>query len=260
MPTLFDPLKLGALELPNRILMAPLTRSRATPDTRVPTPLQAEYYRQRAGAGLIISEATSVSPMGVGYTATPGQGRGFGLASMECYETHIAVVCEVSGTAEGVKLERINVCADCGVAVHPDQVVPRGRRLLVLPEVERRVAGERDDFLDPDMPHRVEPLRRELVAQPAERIAGLVLGVRHIGGQQRPEDLAAFLPGLELAGDVDHFGRKEQLENIGILAVPKRPEQRGGREFFLLVDMDVDHVVDIDRELNPRAPERNDPS
>jgi len=45
MPTLFDPMNLGALKLPNRILMAPLTRSRATPDARVPTPLQAEYYR-----------------------------------------------------------------------------------------------------------------------------------------------------------------------------------------------------------------------
>src|ERR1700733_3028580 len=72
MPSLFDPLKLGALELPNRIIMAPLTRSRATPDGRVPTRLQADYYRQRATAGLIISEATSVSAMGVGYAATPG--------------------------------------------------------------------------------------------------------------------------------------------------------------------------------------------
>ena len=72
MPNLFDPLKLGALQLPNRILMAPLTRSRATPDARVPTPLQLDYYVQRASAGLIFSEATSVTPMGVGYAATPG--------------------------------------------------------------------------------------------------------------------------------------------------------------------------------------------
>jgi 2,4-dienoyl-CoA reductase-like NADH-dependent reductase (Old Yellow Enzyme family) len=72
MPTLFDPLKMGALSLPNRILMAPLTRSRATPDDRVPTQLQADYYRQRASAGLIFSEATSVTPRGVGYAATPG--------------------------------------------------------------------------------------------------------------------------------------------------------------------------------------------
>src|ERR1700710_2097476 len=72
MPTLFDPLKLGAIPLPNRIILAPLTRSRAVPDTRVPVPLMAEYYVQRASAGLIISEATSVSAMGVGYAATPG--------------------------------------------------------------------------------------------------------------------------------------------------------------------------------------------
>jgi len=72
MPSLFDPLKLGAIQLPNRILMAPLTRSRATPDGRVPTDLQREYYVQRASAGLIFSEATSVSAMGVGYAATPG--------------------------------------------------------------------------------------------------------------------------------------------------------------------------------------------
>jgi 2,4-dienoyl-CoA reductase-like NADH-dependent reductase (Old Yellow Enzyme family) len=72
MPTLFDSLKVGALTLPNRIVMAPLTRSRAHPDTRVPSDLAVTYYTQRASAGLIITEATSVSPMGVGYRATPG--------------------------------------------------------------------------------------------------------------------------------------------------------------------------------------------
>jgi 2,4-dienoyl-CoA reductase-like NADH-dependent reductase (Old Yellow Enzyme family) len=72
MPTLFDPLTVGALRLPNRIVMSPLTRSRATPDGRVPVPLMAEYYAQRASAGLNISEATAVDPMGVGYAATPG--------------------------------------------------------------------------------------------------------------------------------------------------------------------------------------------
>jgi 2,4-dienoyl-CoA reductase-like NADH-dependent reductase (Old Yellow Enzyme family) len=72
MPTLFDPLKAGALTLPNRIIMAPLTRSRATADARIPTDLAVEYYRQRADAGLIFTEATSVTPRGVGYAATPG--------------------------------------------------------------------------------------------------------------------------------------------------------------------------------------------
>jgi 2,4-dienoyl-CoA reductase-like NADH-dependent reductase (Old Yellow Enzyme family) len=71
MPSLFDPLKVGDLTLPNRILMAPLTRSRAG-SSRVPNELMAQYYRQRASAGLIVSEATSVTPMGVGYAGTPG--------------------------------------------------------------------------------------------------------------------------------------------------------------------------------------------
>jgi 2,4-dienoyl-CoA reductase-like NADH-dependent reductase (Old Yellow Enzyme family) len=71
MPSLFDPIRLGDLDLPNRILMAPLTRARATAD-RVPTPLMRDYYVQRASAGLIISEATSVAPTGVGYANTPG--------------------------------------------------------------------------------------------------------------------------------------------------------------------------------------------
>ncbi|MGJ3439741.1 alkene reductase [Pseudomonas sp. Je.1.5.c] len=71
MTTLFDPLALGELQLPNRIIMAPLTRCRADAG-RVPNALMAEYYVQRASAGLIISEATSVTPMGVGYPDTPG--------------------------------------------------------------------------------------------------------------------------------------------------------------------------------------------
>ena len=71
MPTLFDPLKIGDLTLRNRIVMAPLTRARSGVE-RTPGPMVAEYYRQRASAGLIVSEATSVTPMGVGYADTPG--------------------------------------------------------------------------------------------------------------------------------------------------------------------------------------------
>jgi N-ethylmaleimide reductase len=72
MTTLFDPLTIGALTLPNRIIMAPLTRSRAVGPGRVPNALMAEYYTQRASAGLILSEATAVTPQGVGYANTPG--------------------------------------------------------------------------------------------------------------------------------------------------------------------------------------------
>jgi 2,4-dienoyl-CoA reductase-like NADH-dependent reductase (Old Yellow Enzyme family) len=72
MTTLFDPIKVGDLDLPNRIIMAPLTRSRAVGGDRVPNALMAEYYVQRATAGLILSEATAVTPQGVGYADTPG--------------------------------------------------------------------------------------------------------------------------------------------------------------------------------------------
>ena len=71
MSSMFDPLTLGAVTLKNRVVMAPLTRSRSG-DQRIPNDMMAEYYAQRAGAGLILSEATSVMAMGVGYEATPG--------------------------------------------------------------------------------------------------------------------------------------------------------------------------------------------
>jgi N-ethylmaleimide reductase len=70
MPSLFDPLPLGKLHLPNRIVMAPLTRNRAP--NAIPTQLMAEYYAQRASAGLLITEATAISAQGQGYADVPG--------------------------------------------------------------------------------------------------------------------------------------------------------------------------------------------
>ena len=69
---LFQPFHLGDLTVPNRIVMAPLTRNRATRGADAPNELAATYYRQRAGAGLIISEATQISQQGQGYIWTPG--------------------------------------------------------------------------------------------------------------------------------------------------------------------------------------------
>lgn len=71
MTSLFDPVKLGAVTAPNRVLMAPLTRARATRD-HVPTPIMADYYRQRASAGLIISEGVGVSRQGLGWPYAAG--------------------------------------------------------------------------------------------------------------------------------------------------------------------------------------------
>jgi N-ethylmaleimide reductase len=71
MTTLFDPITLGAIQAPNRIMMAPLTRGRAT-RAHVPTPLMGEYYSERASAGLIIAEATGISQQGLGWPSAPG--------------------------------------------------------------------------------------------------------------------------------------------------------------------------------------------
>lgn len=72
MSKLLDPLAAGDIELPNRVVMAPLTRNRSTMPGRVPNALMRDYYVQRASAGMILTEATSVDPAGVGYPRTPG--------------------------------------------------------------------------------------------------------------------------------------------------------------------------------------------
>jgi N-ethylmaleimide reductase len=69
---LFEPYKLGPITLPNRLVMAPLTRNRAVPPGMVPSPLAVDYYGQRASAGLLVTEATQVSQQGQGYQDTPG--------------------------------------------------------------------------------------------------------------------------------------------------------------------------------------------
>src|SRR5688572_23155092 len=68
---LFDPVQVGPYTLPNRIVMAPMTRSRAKAGF-VPSDMASKYYTQRASAGLIVTEATQVSPQGIGYVHTPG--------------------------------------------------------------------------------------------------------------------------------------------------------------------------------------------
>jgi CO/xanthine dehydrogenase Mo-binding subunit len=108
-----------------------------------------------------------------GYTTTPKSGHAFGVASMECYDTHIAIVCEVSGGADAVKLERITACADCGLAVHPDQAVAQleGGIVTGLIQAMRSKITLKDgrvqqsnfhDFPLPRM-NEVPPIRVELV-------------------------------------------------------------------------------------------------
>ncbi len=96
---LLTPLKIGAWELPNRMVMSPLTRCRAS-EGRVPNTMMAEYYAQRASAGLLITEATSVEPMGVGYPDTPGiwsneQVEGWKLTTDAVHAKGGTIVCQL---------------------------------------------------------------------------------------------------------------------------------------------------------------------
>src|SRR5258705_11178272 len=97
---LFTPVRVGDLDLPNRIVMAPLTRMRAGPIDHVPTALQAEYYAQRASAGLIVAEATAISPDGLGYADPPGlwsadQVRGWRLVTDAVHATGGRIIAQL---------------------------------------------------------------------------------------------------------------------------------------------------------------------
>ncbi len=134
MTTLFDSLRLGDLELPNRIIMAPLTRCRASAG-RVPNALMAEYYAQRADAGLILSEATSVCPRGVGYPDTPG------IWSEAQVEGWKRVTEAVHGKGGRIFLQLWHVgrvsdpCyLDGELPVAPSAIAPEGHVSLVRPE------------------------------------------------------------------------------------------------------------------------------
>ncbi|MBV2134362.1 alkene reductase [Pseudomonas sp. MAP12] len=136
MPTLFDPIQVGDLELPNRIIMAPLTRCRAEPG-RVPGALMAEYYVQRASAGLIISEATSVTPMGVGYPDTPG------IWSAEQVQGWKNVTQAVHAAGGRIVLQLWHVgrisdpsYLDGQLPVAPSAVQPKGHVSLIRPQRE----------------------------------------------------------------------------------------------------------------------------
>jgi len=134
MATLFDPIQIGDLTLPNRIFMAPLTRQRAG-DERVPNALMAKYYAERASAGLILSEATSVTPQGLGYAATPG------IWSHEQVEGWKLVTDAVHKAGGRIFLQlwhvgRVSdpIFLDGELPVAPSAIAPKGHVSLVRPE------------------------------------------------------------------------------------------------------------------------------
>jgi N-ethylmaleimide reductase len=138
---LFTPARMGDLDLPNRIVMAPLTRMRAGSIDHVPTALQAEYYAQRASAGLIVAEATAISPDGFGWADTPGlwsagQVRGWrrvtdavhaagGRIIAQLWHTGAIAHPEVRGGAQPLSASDVNLLFE--------SVTPTGRKPTVAP-------------------------------------------------------------------------------------------------------------------------------
>ena len=132
---LLAPLQLGGLHLPNRIVMAPLTRARAVGADRVPNALMARHYAQRAGFGLILSEATAVTPQGVGYADTPGL---WSEAQVEGWRGVTEAVHAAGGriVAQLWHVGRISdpVFLEGGLPVAPSAVAPAGEVSLVRPK------------------------------------------------------------------------------------------------------------------------------
>ena len=133
-PTLFSPIRVGDLDLPNRIFMAPLTRARSGP-SRVPNDLMVEYYRQRASAGLILTEATVVSPQGIGYADTPGIWSEEQVAGWQ----KVTKAVHDAGGRIFVQLWHVGRIShptflDGSLPVAPSAIAPKGHVSLIRPE------------------------------------------------------------------------------------------------------------------------------
>jgi 2,4-dienoyl-CoA reductase-like NADH-dependent reductase (Old Yellow Enzyme family) len=133
---LLEPVRIGDWDLPNRMIMAPLTRCRAS-EGRVPNALMAEYYAQRATAGLILSEATAVTPMGVGYPDTPGiwsddQVEGWKLVTKAVHDAGGRILCQLWHVG------RISHPHYLGgeLPVAPSPIRPRGHVSILRPKVK----------------------------------------------------------------------------------------------------------------------------
>ncbi|CAG4927989.1 alkene reductase [Paraburkholderia saeva] len=138
---LFTPVRLGGLDLPNRIVMAPLTRMRANPADQVPTDLQAGYYAQRASAGLIVAEATAISPAGFGWADTPGlwspqQVRGWRRVTDAVHAAGGRIVAQLwhTGAISHPDLrDGAPPLSASNVNVQHESVTPTGRKPTVIP-------------------------------------------------------------------------------------------------------------------------------
>ena len=194
---LFSPLAVGELELPNRIVMAPLTRSRSDDHGRVPT-YAADYYSQRADAGLIISEATNISPQAIGYAFTPG------IWSAEQVEAWTPVLEAVHARGGRMMLQLWHT----GRISHPDL---HGGELPVAPSAVRPTGQA---FTADGMKDHVEPR-----ALQADEIPAIVQDYRRAAENAR----AAGFDGVEI-----HSANNYLLEQFLRDSTNQRTDAYGG--------------------------------
>lgn len=197
-PTLFDPITIGALSLANRIVMAPLTRDRAGPGL-VPGALAAEYYAQRATAGLIISEATQISAQAQGYSDTPGC---YSDAQVAGWRTVTDAVHAVGGK---IIVQLWHTGRVSHVSFQPNGAAPVAPS-AIRAKTKTFVAGE--GFVDTSMPR----------ALALEEIPGIIADFRFAAGRA----IEAGFDGVELHGAhgylLDTFlrdGSNQRTDNYG---------------------------------------------
>ena len=161
MTTLFDPLQMGALALPNRIVMAPLTRNRAP--GAIPTPLMATYYAQRASAGLLITEATAITHQAQGYADVPGL---YGTEQLDGWKRVTKAVHDAGGRIvvqlwHVGRVSHTDLQPDFGKPVAPSAIRANTKTVLIKDGVPT--------FVDTSEPRALD----------AEEIPGIVQNYRH---------------------------------------------------------------------------------
>ncbi|MDM7948974.1 alkene reductase [Hydrogenophaga sp.] len=161
MTTLFDPLQTGSLALPNRIVMAPLTRNRAP--GAIPTPLMATYYAQRATAGLLITEATAITHQAQGYADVPGL---YGTEQLDGWKRVTKAVHDVGGRIvvqlwHVGRVSHTDLQPDFGKPVAPSAIRANTKTVLIKDGVPT--------FVDTSEPRALK----------AEEIPGIVQNYRH---------------------------------------------------------------------------------
>ncbi|MBQ5949090.1 alkene reductase [Massilia sp. ST3] len=181
---LFEQSSLGGMILPNRIVMPPMTRARAA-EGGVPTPLMAEYYRQRASAGLIITEGTQVSPEGQGYAWTPG------IHSAEQVQGWRAVTAAVHGMGGRIFAQLWHVGRLSHVSLQPGGAAPLAPSALVADGVEV--------FIDPDRLGAAAAQGRKVQHSPPRALAaGEIKDIVRQFAMAAANAMAAGFDGVEL--------------------------------------------------------------